>query len=230
MAKPDNDVIARIFDDAAESYDQCSNLYAMKRRADALAPTSNGRCMEFGGGTGAVTAGLVGQSKVIHSDISPNMCRIAKNRLGCASLCLDAEAIPLTAESVDTAISSEMIYYLDHPERFLAEAHRVLRTGGKLLISTTNPAATIIERTRTLLRRLGLKRMFFDDGAPRFIPLKRLVKMLEKSGFVVEYTTKIVLLPFASLDWLNRLLELTLLRHFALFMIVVARKTQAPTS
>ncbi len=100
----------------------------------------------------------------------------------------------------------------------------MLRSGGRLLISTTNPVVTILERGRSLLRKMGFKRMFFDDGSPNFISMSRIVGILEQAGFVVESRRYIVVLPFAQLDRLNRILERTPLRHFALFMIVCARK------
>lgn len=224
MATLSNNQVALLFDEAAAEYEERSNPYTMARRVEALASLAAGRCVEFGGGTGVVTSRLRDRSQAIHSDISSNMCRVARAKLGCPSICFDAEAIPLAGDSVDTAISAEMVYYLDHPERFITEAHRVLRPGGRLLISTTNPAATLLERGRTLLRRLGFSRMFFDDGSPKFISMRRLTAMLERAGFTVEQTRKIIVLPFAFLDPVNRWLERTVLRHFGLFMIIVARK------
>lgn len=219
-----NQHVARLFDDAAEQYDDRSNPYTMQRRAQELASHVNGRSLELGGGTAAVTAELPARSDAIHSDIAPNMCREARRKVGCPSICFDAEVIPFADETIDSAIGSEMIYYLDHPERFAAEAFRVLRRGGRLLISTTNPVVTILERGRSLLRRMGFKRMFFDDGSPSFLSMPRIVEMLERVGFVIESKRHIVVLPFASLDRLNRILERMPLRHFALFMILTARK------
>ena len=219
-----NRTVAELFERAAESYDRRSNPYTMRRRAASLAAHVVGRSVELGGGTGAVTAQLSDRSRAIHSDISPRMCRVAMNKLGCASLCFDAESIPLADETVDTAISAEMIYYLERPQCFLAEAHRVLRPDGRLVLSTTNPAMTFLERGRTLLRRLGFSRMFFDDGSPPFMARDRLIAMLERTGFTIEEVRYIVVLPFASLDWLNRLLERTFHGRFGLFIVIVAKK------
>jgi SAM-dependent methyltransferase len=216
--------VAAIFDDAATVYDATSNAYTMARRVEALVPFVSGMSLEVGGGTAAVTCALDDASRAIHSDISPQMCGIASAKAGCRSVCFDAETIPVADASIDTVISSEMIYYLAQPERFATEAHRVLSSGGRLLISTTNPAATLIERGRSLLRKLGFQNMFFDDGSPSFLSMRRIVSMLEEAGFAVEQKRHIVVLPFAFLDWANRILERTPLKHFGLFMIVVARK------
>jgi SAM-dependent methyltransferase len=51
---------------------------------------------------------------------------------------LDAHALPFPASCFDVVILFEAIYYLSHPEVFLAECERVLRPGGLLLISTVN--------------------------------------------------------------------------------------------
>ncbi len=226
MAQLSNQEVARRFDGAAAQYDACSNSYTLQRRALELSRYVEGRSLEIGGGTGAVTAALDARSQAIHADIAPRMCVVARRKLGCPSVCFDGEAIPFADRSIDTAISSEMIYYLTHPERFFAEAHRILRPGGRLLISTTNPLVTLLDRLRSLLRKFGFRSMFFDDGSPRFISLRRVQEMLSGAGFRIEWTRKIVVLPFAALAPLNRLLERTWFRHFGLFMLVAARKAE----
>lgn len=226
--KRSNPEIARLFDQAAERFDEVSNSYTVSRRMSALVRLVYGRCLEFGGGTGEFSARVNGNQEPVHSDISPRMCAVAKRKCGCPSICFDAERVPLAADSIDTAVGSEMVYYLEHPERFIAEAYRILRPGGRLLICTTNPAATLVERGRSLLRKLGFKKMFFDDGSPKFISMSRLTEMLLEGGFTIERTDRLVVLPLSFLDRLNRFLERTPLRYFCLFMLVVARKSAGP--
>jgi len=50
----------------------------------------------------------------------------------------DAERLPFSDESFDVVVLYEAIYYLPHVERFVAEARRVLRRGGTLLVCTAN--------------------------------------------------------------------------------------------
>jgi ubiquinone/menaquinone biosynthesis C-methylase UbiE len=223
-AKLSNREVAARFEAAARDYDRISNPYTKWRRGAALAERVVGRCIEVGGGTGAVSEHLAKRSGSIHSDIAPAMCRIAAQRLSRPSVCFDAESIPLGDESVDTVVSAEMIYYLDRPERFLAEAFRVLRPGGRLLLSTTNPKVTFIERGRSLLRGLGFQHMFFDDGSPTFPTIARLSNSVNDAGFVLDRIRPIVVLPFARLHPLNRVLERTPLRHLALFITLQATK------
>ncbi len=228
MATLTNQQTASLFEQVAESFNDFSHSYATQRRADALAPLASGRCIEFGGGSGAVTAGLARQADVIHSDIAPAMCRVARNEVGCPSLAFDAERVPFASDTFDTAVTSEMICYLNHPERFIAEAHRILRPGGRLVICATNPMAKLMLAGRSVLRAVGFRRMFFDDGSPKIVPLHSLQAMLQRAGFVVEETRMIIVLPFASLHWLNLLLERTILRHFGLFLIIKTHKRHLP--
>lgn len=52
---------------------------------------------------------------------------------------LDAQKLPFADASFDLVLLYEAFYYLPQPEQFLAEAHRVLRPGGELLLSMPNP-------------------------------------------------------------------------------------------
>lgn len=220
-----NLAVARRFDAVAEDFDSISHPYTLRRRAEALSQLIVGRSVEFGAGTGAVTAELADRRKALVTDIAFNMCRVAARRLHCPAICCDAEAIPFADGTLDTVISSEMIYYLEQPERFADGAFRALRPGGRILISATNPLMTILERGRTFLRGLGLKRLtFFDDGSPAFLSVRTLREMLSAAGFVDVDARSIVPLPSERLDAINRRLERSIARRWGLFLIVTARK------
>jgi SAM-dependent methyltransferase len=51
---------------------------------------------------------------------------------------LDAQALPLRDGAFDAVILFEAIYYLREPLRFLTEARRVLRAGGRVLMALPN--------------------------------------------------------------------------------------------
>ncbi len=49
--------------------------------------------------------------------------------------------IELPSESVDVIVSTAFIEHVDHPKEILAEVLRILRKGGKLLLTTPTPRA-----------------------------------------------------------------------------------------
>jgi len=76
------------------------------------------------------------------SDIDEENCRIARETYrGQTKIHVnrgDALDLPFEACSFDLVVLFEALYYLADVPRFLAEARRVLRPGGALLISTVN--------------------------------------------------------------------------------------------
>ncbi len=79
-----------------------------------------------------VTAGDIDQQnlKSVHMYLGPES--------GIEVRFLDAQNLDLCDESVDLAILFEALYYLEHPQKFIGEAARVLRPGGELLLCTVN--------------------------------------------------------------------------------------------
>ncbi len=76
--------------------------------------------------------------RVVAVDESPAMLRAARTRLqGVANAEVrhgTLEGLPLDARSVDVAVMSLVLPYVAEPVRVLAEARRVLRAGGRLLV------------------------------------------------------------------------------------------------
>ena len=79
--------------------------------------------------------------RVVGGDCTFDLLRGALEHYGprVGLLCMDAQALPFRDSSFDVAILYEAVYYLPRPERFFAEARRVLRPGGKLLVCSANP-------------------------------------------------------------------------------------------
>ncbi len=77
---------------------------------------------------------------VVGGDIDEGILRHAARHYGdrFTFYRFDAEQLPFANGSFDVITIFEAIYYLPNPDRFFAECRRVLRTGGKLLISTAN--------------------------------------------------------------------------------------------
>jgi ubiquinone/menaquinone biosynthesis C-methylase UbiE len=80
--------------------------------------------------------------RVVGGDIDENILKFAlehyKGRDKIEIKILDAENLPFEDKSFDVVILYEAIYYLEHPEKFLDEARRILRENGVLIICTAN--------------------------------------------------------------------------------------------
>ena len=50
----------------------------------------------------------------------------------------DAQCMPFRGSTFNGIVAGELIEYLDHPEEFLKECHRVLELGGRIIITTPN--------------------------------------------------------------------------------------------
>ncbi|EHR04620.1 class I SAM-dependent methyltransferase [Bradyrhizobium sp. WSM471] len=77
---------------------------------------------------------------VTAGDLSPEILARAQQHAGSdvELRVFDAQDLPYGDASFDTVIIFEALYYVSSAERFMAEAKRVLRPGGQLLISNAN--------------------------------------------------------------------------------------------
>ena len=143
MSKPPKARIRDSFERAAPSYDDaaivqrliCARLAA--GLPDDLTPS---RILDAGCGTGFAQPLLQQRFPTAHAialDFAPAML----HRVGapCCRLAGDLEHLPLAANSIDLYWSSLAVQWCDLP-RTLAEAQRVLTTGGHLALASLGPA------------------------------------------------------------------------------------------
>lgn len=99
-----------------------------------------GHMLDIGTGTGRMATILgASTSRVTALDRSPEMLRVARTRLGNGPIPVeliqgDFTALPLPAESVDSVVMHQVLHYAATPDLVIAEAARVLRGSGHLLI------------------------------------------------------------------------------------------------
>lgn len=97
--------------------------------------------LEVACGTGIGLGHLASRAKrVVGGDYDPKLARIAKEQYGGRIEVseMDAQSLPFPDASFDVVLLFEAIYYLQRPELFVQEAHRVLRPDGSLLICSAN--------------------------------------------------------------------------------------------
>lgn len=126
-------------------YDRTSSLYDRRYSRIQLGkylrllphlPTG-GRVLDVGCGTGLLLKRLGGKCRAVGLDLSPGMLRRARKRNPDVPLVLgDAEHLPFKGGRFDAVFSVTVLQNLPHPHQALGEMARVVRGGGKVVVST----------------------------------------------------------------------------------------------
>ena len=113
------------------------------------------RIADLGAGEGALSQLLARQAEFVHCvDNSPRMVQVGRalaRKQGIRNLDYvlgDIEKVPLKDGSVDVVLLSQALHHAENPRQALAEAHRILRPGGRVLILDLK--AHTFERAREL--------------------------------------------------------------------------------
>ena len=200
-----------VFDSVAPRYDVMNDLMSLglhrawKAYAVMAADLRPGqRVLDIAGGTGDLAqafARKVGsQGLVVHSDINPSMLRVGRDRLLDAGLVLptvvcDAEKLPFASASFDRVSVGFGLRNMTRKDQALAEMHRVLKTGGKLLVLEFSKVARPLEKAYdwysfNILPRLG-RLVAGDETSYRYLAesirmhpgQEELKAMMRQSGF-----------------------------------------------
>ncbi|MDW8058893.1 MAG: class I SAM-dependent methyltransferase [Thermomicrobium sp.] len=131
------------------------------------------RVLDVGCGDGYGTAELAARARyAVGLDDDGNVLREARRRYGAPRLAwvrARADRLPFRDESLDVVCCFQVLEHLREPERFLAEARRVLVPEGILLMTTPNRSAVLAGLNPHHVREYdaeGLRRLcspFFQD-------------------------------------------------------------------
>lgn len=189
---------ARNFSSAAATYERSAQLQAQAREqllamldATSLPVSAEPRFIDLGCGTGLGALALRSrnaQAEILALDRADGMVRAAQ--AAAAGLCLiaDAEALPLPDACCDLLFSNLMLQWCPQPERALAQARRILRPGGVLLMSVPGPAT---------LRELRRAWQQIDDAEHihQFASQAAWRARAEAAGFVTEQAERVIYRP-----------------------------------
>ena len=135
------------------------------------------------------------------------------------------ESLPLADSSVDSVILSEVIEHLEAPQISIREATRVLRPGGRLLVTTPNYRSFWPLMEWTVDRLNMAPKMGGEQHISKFDPAS-LRMLMRDCGLRADYFGTIYLLsPFISMlsaGWAMKQLAGELKSRSSLGMILVA--------
>ncbi|HSV52623.1 MAG TPA: bifunctional demethylmenaquinone methyltransferase/2-methoxy-6-polyprenyl-1,4-benzoquinol methylase UbiE [Burkholderiaceae bacterium] len=200
-----------VFDSVAPKYDLMNDLMSMglhrawKAYTVMVANVREGfQVLDIAGGTGDLAlafARKVGKTgRVVHTDINEAMLRTGRDRLIDAGVVLptlvcDAEKLPFGDTSFDLVSVAFGLRNMTHKDGALAEMHRVLKPGGKLMVLEFSKVAQPLEKAYDwysfkVLPALG-KLVAGDDASYRYLAesirmhpgQEELKAMMRKGGF-----------------------------------------------
>lgn len=154
------------------------------------------RILDAGCGSGPLTAALRDKGAAMTGfDGSPAMIDLARRRLGddvplhVADL---ARPLPFADGAFDDVVASLVLHYLEDWVAPLTELRRVLKPGGRLIVSVNHPTASVINYPgEDYFATRQYSEEFLFDGAPGVLtmwhrPLHAMVDAFTAAGFGIE--------------------------------------------
>ena len=137
--------------------------------------------IDAGCGTGKVMSIAEKFPVTIGFDVSESMASIAVSKGHCAFLG-DAYHIPCPTSTVDVVTACALLHHLPKPEKFLAEAYRVLKPGG-MLFTDFDPN----NRPSHSGKLLGLIRNLYSRITPRQKSIHTANREVEEQSGIADY-------------------------------------------
>jgi len=137
------------------------------------------KVLDVGAGTGRLAMRLARSgAAVVALDVSREMLGVLdmKSQNKIETVVGEAESLPFGGEAFDFVVASFLIVHLKSPQRFFDEAYRVLKSGGKFLVTNINQ-----KRPPEIKTKQGMIEIESYYHRP-----EKVRKMLEELAFGIE--------------------------------------------
>ena len=186
---------AKTWDQLAHRYDQSVRLFnhsypvVRARLRDHIEPTD--RVLEVAAGTGQFTVALAERAAhLLATDIAPQMVALLRAKLrgqpNTTFEVMSAYALEADGAAFDAVFCANALHVMERPTAALAECHRVLRPGGRLIVPTFLHGVSPMRRG--LSRALGLVSPFV---AHTRLDLNGLSALVTDAGFQVTHAEQL---------------------------------------
>lgn len=140
---PQKDPVDGEYARLAERYDRRWSFYVdatIRETLKRLHPFSGNSVLDVGCGTGVLLIALARafpEISLAGIDLSQEMLEIAQTKLGSRADLRQgrAEHLPFRNDAFDLIVSTSVLHYLATPDAALSEMHRVLKPGGRVVIT-----------------------------------------------------------------------------------------------
>lgn len=166
LHKSENLEVRRYFDKIASQWDSMSKEFYSEAVRDKIlsmiSPEPGNMIADLGAGTGFISEGLKdGPASIIAVDKSGEMLKHMKlkfkdsvnidYRIG------DASHLPVRDNVIDYALANMYLHHVDSPPRAIREIFRILKSGGRMIITDLDTHPFDYFRTEHLDRWLGFE-------------------------------------------------------------------------
>lgn len=192
----------------AQGYDQATASVTSQVNdaiLDAVEAGPDTSLLDVACGPGWLSAAAVKRGAIVTAlDFVENMVAIARRRCPKADIQnADAENLPFQANRFDAVVCSLGILHLPDPERAVAEAHRVLKSGGRYAFTCWTPPARnpFFGLVLGSVQKHGNMNVNLPAGPPlfRFGEVTECEKVLRAAGFGSVSVTELPMVwPFAT--------------------------------
>jgi 2-polyprenyl-3-methyl-5-hydroxy-6-metoxy-1,4-benzoquinol methylase len=188
----------RFYDGIATEFDRIMNSYDLQRRLEVVfdqllagQDLRGLRVLDAGCGTGPFAAmALARGAQVVATDIGVKLLAVARQKVGPRVVAGDVTRLCLADASFDVVVSSECIEHTVSPRAAVHEMIRVLRPGGRLVITCPN---RFWHWSCVLANAVGVRPYEGLENWPRWSELRRWV---EERGVRIERHLGLHLFPF----------------------------------